>query len=129
MQFKALTLLTLAAVAAAAAVPRYAENNAIRVFTEECKKNNDQTVICCSKTTPKGNLKGKFNGADVTCTSVPSNVLAGMLSSIMGRGIGANGGYIGTFEQAQAQCDGGLGCCSNAVIEVSFLIFTFFSSV
>lgn len=42
-------------------------------------------------------------------------------------GLGANGGYIGNLEQAQAQCDGGLGCCSNEAIEVSFLIFTFFS--
>ena len=87
MQFKALTLLTLAAVAAAVAVPGRVEDNAIRTFTEECKSNG-QTVICCSKTTPKGDLKGKLNNADVTCATVPSYVLAGILSSIMGRGIG-----------------------------------------
>ena len=82
MQFKALTLLTLAAVAAAVAVPGRVEDNAIRTFTEECKSNG-QTVICCSKTTPKGDLKGKLNNADVTCATVPSYVLAGMICCLL----------------------------------------------
>jgi len=91
MQFKTLTLLTLAAVAAAVAVPRRGgsggsvEDIAIKDFTEKCKSQG-QTVICCDKASngaSKGNLAGNLNGADVTCLSVPSYVLAGMISCLL----------------------------------------------
>jgi len=102
MQFKTLTLLTLAAVAAAVAVPGRGgssgsiEDIAIKKFTEECN-NQVKTVICCSKISSgasKGDLTGNLNGADVTCISVLSNVSAGMICCLLftRREIRANGG-------------------------------------
>ena len=98
MQFTTLTLLTLAAVAAAVAVPGRGgsssiEDAAIKNFTEECKS-QDKIVICCSKTSTgasEGDCTGYLNGADVTCSSVPSYVSAGMLSSITRGGSGLMG--------------------------------------
>ncbi|RPA93024.1 hypothetical protein L873DRAFT_1816770 [Choiromyces venosus 120613-1] len=105
MQFKVLTLLTtLVAVAAAGAIPGRggsAEDKAINDFTEKCK-GSGQSVICCNKTSSsvsKGALTGNLNGGDVACNSVPSYVLAG------------------TLAQTQAQCGGGLGCCTSEAVE------------
>ncbi|PWW74679.1 hypothetical protein C7212DRAFT_327603 [Tuber magnatum] len=104
MQFKALPLLALAAVAAAVALPGgggNAGNIAINEFTEKCKSQG-WTVICCKTTSSgasKSDLNGTLNNADVTCNRVPPNVRAG------------------TLAQTQAQCGGGLGCCSSDAIE------------